>query len=412
MTASIRTQIGSILIVSGTEIGAGILALPILTAKLGFIGSLCIMLASWLVMTYTALLVADINLSLPEGTSFARMARSVLGIPGEVISWFSFLMLLYAVSVAYISAASSAFNQIVTAIPSKIFAVIFVIILGAVVLRGVKAVDILNRFLSACMIIVYLMVCILLLQNFNIANLFENDITTGIVVLSMPVMVASFTSHLIIPSLRSYLDSDPKILFKVLLIGSIIPLLLYLLWILSVLGAVPLFGPNGFEEGIFSKKVITSANIGDVLELLNNRVNQSMAHLSASIFSQFAVITSYLGVSISLYHFLMDSLSLHQIKSDVARISCCAMLTFFVPLVIVLFYPNLFIHALGYVGTCVVLLLVIIPTLMAFLLKSNPHTHWHYRISRSTSLMVIAFVYGLLVIACEVIKHLNIFPHS
>ena len=42
--------IGSILLIVGTSIGAGMLALPIATAQLGFGGSLILLFACWIVM--------------------------------------------------------------------------------------------------------------------------------------------------------------------------------------------------------------------------------------------------------------------------------------------------------------------------------------------------------------------------
>ena len=99
---SISKQFGSIMLIIGTEVGAGILALPIITAKLGFITGSFIMVCAWLIMTYTAILIADIAISMPVGTSFASMAKKILGRWGSVIAWIAFLMLMYTISVAYI----------------------------------------------------------------------------------------------------------------------------------------------------------------------------------------------------------------------------------------------------------------------------------------------------------------------
>ena len=46
------------LIVAGTTIGAGMLALPIASAGLGFTTALSLILITWALMTYTALLMA------------------------------------------------------------------------------------------------------------------------------------------------------------------------------------------------------------------------------------------------------------------------------------------------------------------------------------------------------------------
>jgi tyrosine-specific transport protein len=52
---------GGILLVAGSCIGAGMLALPILTGLSGFFPSLSILLASWAFMTFTGLLLVEVN---------------------------------------------------------------------------------------------------------------------------------------------------------------------------------------------------------------------------------------------------------------------------------------------------------------------------------------------------------------
>lgn len=53
--------LGSTLIIAGTTIGAGMLALPIASAGLGFSTSLIIMIAMWALMAYTALLMLELH---------------------------------------------------------------------------------------------------------------------------------------------------------------------------------------------------------------------------------------------------------------------------------------------------------------------------------------------------------------
>ena len=393
------------MIVIGTEIGAGILALPIITAKLGFLYSMLIMIASWCLMVYTALLVTDINLKMPEGTSFAKMAGKLLGRPGEIISWLSFLILLYAISIAYISAASSAFSNMIPSLSQHSFAVIFVLVFSVFVLKGVGAVDVFNRLLVSVKLIIFLLVCLTIAAYIHPVNLLGSRINTGIFLLSIPIIVTSFTSHLIIPSLRCYLDSDPKVLFRVLLIGSTVPLIMYTLWELVILGAVPLEGPSSFMGTIFSHKPdVRTVNIGDVLNLVSDKIDASTALISINAFSYLAIMTSYLGVSLALYHFILDSFGLQKLKSRVCRTGAGAILTFAVPLAIVLSYPDLFVRALGYVGVCVCILLVILPVAMVIKLNKMGIA-LTYKISSVKWGWAAAIIAAVGVISAEILSH-------
>ncbi len=399
MAVSIRKQIGSTMIVVGTEIGAGVLALPILTAKLGFLFSIILMVISWITMTYSALLVADINLTMPEGTSFGKMSRNLLGRPGEVVSWLSFLFLLYAIIVAYISAASSAFSFLLPMLNQQWFAVIFVSVLGFCVLKGIGAVDVINRYLLSVKLVFFLLVCLTFFAYIHPVNLLASNLNQGIILLALPVIISSFTSHIIVPSLRTYLESDAKALFRVLVIGSTIPLILYVLWEVCLLGTIPLTGPHSFMEAVFAHKSVTEANIADILAVVSNKINSPYVRFSINAFSDISVMTSFLGVAMSLYHFLIDSIGLRN-KSNLYKISVAGTLTLVIPLVIVLLNPNLFVRVMGYVGVSIAVLVIIMPVLMVRKLCAK-NIQLHYRISSMKIMWFIIFLVGCLVIVFE-----------
>ena len=49
--------VGSTLIIAGTALGGGMLALPLASAGLGFYPAAFLIIANWALMTYTALLM-------------------------------------------------------------------------------------------------------------------------------------------------------------------------------------------------------------------------------------------------------------------------------------------------------------------------------------------------------------------
>lgn len=60
--------IGATLLISGTMLGAGMLALPLVSAGMGF-GYACLTLfLIWMLMTYTGLMLLEVCLSFPKAT--------------------------------------------------------------------------------------------------------------------------------------------------------------------------------------------------------------------------------------------------------------------------------------------------------------------------------------------------------
>ena len=403
MSSSFTKQLGCIMIFTGTEIGAGILALPIITAKLGFIISSIIMLSVWAVMTYTNFLIADISLSMPRGSSFVSISRKYLGLVGSCITWIVFLILMYCISIAYISAASSAFFSLFPFISQTFWAVIFVTFLGFIIITGIIIVDLINRILLAIKLFFLILVCLIFCKDISLQNLLVIPIDLKeTLCIAIPIITTSFTAHVIVPSLTEYLNKDAKMLFNVILYGSIIPLILYVFWLSSILGVLPLDGPVSFMESIFNNVDIKSANIGNVLDLLKEKKDTTIAQMSVNIFTDISVMTSYLGVGLALYHFNVDSYRLNRLSKK-NSILIGIILTFFIPLLINTFNNNLFITAIGYVGICVAILLLIIPSLIAFVLFKEKY-QFHYKINNFPILWIISLLTGISIIIIHFIN--------
>jgi len=395
VSVSLNRQIGSIFIVIGTEVGAGILALPILIAHIGFILGCLIMLIAWALMTYTALLLCEVNLALEDGASFAGMAQRLLGWVGQTITWLSFLILLYTIMVAYISAAGSSFNTVIP-LGQHMISLVFVIIFGSLVVIGTIMVDWANRILLSIKLLLLLFVCVVLTPSIQFGHLLPSFFNEHIILVALPVFVTSFTSHLIIPPLRTYLKSDAKALARSVIIGSIIPLVLYIIWITGILGVIPYTGENSFAV-LFAKG--TQANVGDILNLMRSNLHNEVFYAPVSWFSNISVTTSFLGVSLALYYFLIDGLKLRKLPALQKNI-IATLLTFTIPLLVVWFYPNAFIKALGYVGLCCAVLLIVLPVFMIRKLKQQGH---QFKISyiNNDLFLYTALILGIIVILIQ-----------
>lgn len=397
---SLNRQIGSIFVVVGTEVGAGVLALPILIAKTGFLIGSVIMLCAWLLMTLTAIMLCELVTIFPNGTSFAGMAKGLLNSFWQFVVWVSFLALLYTIIVAYISAASSTFSVSFDINP-KLISLIFVTILGLFVVLGVSYVDWLNRLLLSLKLLSLLFVCLVLMPHIKLDYVGSMLLDEKSILISIPVLVTAFTSHLVIPTLRTYLDSNLKVLLRVVIIGSIIPLILYFIWIIGVIGVIPHTGDNSFMT-LFKAK--SETNIGDILLLLKHYLNSSMLYFPISVFSNISVTTSFLGVALSLFYFIIDAFKLnklHQYNKNIVA----SIFTFLLPLLVVYLIPDVFLHALSYVGLCCLVLLVIVPIVMVFKLKQNHHKFQIKFISNNIFLFIL-LVCGLLSIFIQLYVNL------
>ena len=94
---------GATLLVTGTAIGAGMLALPVLTGPSGFIPSLLVYIFCWLLMAGTGLLFLELTLWMGPEANIVSMAGRMLGSGGKFFAWVVYLYLFYSLTVAYVA---------------------------------------------------------------------------------------------------------------------------------------------------------------------------------------------------------------------------------------------------------------------------------------------------------------------
>ena len=143
---------GSTLIIAGTTIGAGMLALPLASAGIGFSTSLIIMLGLWALMAFTALLMLELHQYADSSATLHTLAKQILGQKGKWVASFAMLFLFYSLCAAYIAGGGAQFGDRLTEwfgldISGSTSTIIFTLIVTMVVTVGTGTVDKVNRVL-------------------------------------------------------------------------------------------------------------------------------------------------------------------------------------------------------------------------------------------------------------------------
>src|ERR1700677_2935169 len=94
--------VGGTLLVTGTSIGVGMLALPVATASGGFIPSLAIYLLCWIFMLGTGLLILEACIWMPKDANLITLSSRLLGKWGRRCCWVLYLFLFSCLMVAHI----------------------------------------------------------------------------------------------------------------------------------------------------------------------------------------------------------------------------------------------------------------------------------------------------------------------
>ncbi len=386
--------LGSVLLIVGTSIGAGMLGLPIAAAQLGFFGSLLLLFVCWFVMTAGALLILEVNLWLPQNTNLITMAKVTMGPMGQVISWITYLLLLYSLLCAYIVGGSDLLHHFLEMrdihIPIWVSSILFTSIFGFVVYFGIRSVDYVNRGLMFFKLGAYFILVILMAPFVSMDKLADGDFHYLTSASAMTVTTTAFGFAIIIPSLRQYFAGDIKKLKIAIIVGSLIPLICYIAWDAVIMGIIPLNG----EHSLFSI-LHSTGSTGNLVGTLDAAVEKSSVKFFIKIFTSICVLTSFLGVSLCLTDFLADGL--HLEKKGMSNILIHG-ITFIPALMIALYFPNIFIQALSHAGIYATILLILLPACMAWNGRYRCAIATGYRVPGGKFILILMIIFSLFLI--------------
>lgn len=346
--------LGGLLLVAGSAIGAGMLGIPLVTGVYGFLPSLVVFFFCWIFMSSTALLLLEANLFAGKDSNIITMAEKSLGVFGKFVSFSVYLFLIYSMLVAYVDASGGIikdfvfqkFNMIVS--PSW-GSVIFTFLFGFCIFLGTFVVDRLNRLLMLGLIITY--VAVIFMGKNYIHSDFLQHRAWKFSLLAIPVVITSFGYHNVIPTLTSYLKGNRRKMIAVVLLGGAIPLIIYILWEVLILGVVPY---SFFAKSPTFEKVISFIPYRSIT-------------LWVQYFAFFAIVTSFLAQALALLDFLRDAL---RLKKNLSTRFGLLFLVLLPPLALALTFPGIFIKALGLVGGfAAIILFALIPTFMVWDLR-------------------------------------------
>ena len=410
---SVGKFVGCIMLVIGSSIGAGILALPVATAGPGFVFSIMTVFPFWILLTATGLLIIEINLALPkEACSYSSMAEKTLGGGGKVVTWIAFLFLLYSTVAMYMAGETALIVDSLelllhNRIPNWTASTLFTLALGMAVFWSTAAVDHFNRSFLSIKGVLLIATLTLILPQIDISTLIASHNTgqAKYLLAAAPVFITIFNFHFVIPSLRIYIGDKSKELKWILIIGTSVSLIIYLLWILATLGTVP---PTGGNNSFATLSQSEHASLGDFIKLITAVLNNKWVTTSINSFFNISMTTSFLGASLGLFDFLADGFK--RPNTRLGRLQTAG-LTFIPPFIFTLFYPDGFRIGMNYAASFIAILFIVFPAIMVCRLRKNKKLKSPYRSIFGTRLSIIIIVIlGVVLSILPILTNLRLLP--
>ncbi len=391
------TVIGSALILAGTAIGAGMLALPLVSASTGLIPVIILFLVTAFFAVISALYAFEANVAIKPGCNLYTMASRTLGRIGKVLSAIAPLGLFYALMSAYFSGGGSLLVQYVQVAvpgaPSQLCVILFALIAGAFVYYSTRAVDLINRIFFSLMIITFILALISLAPSVRYESMTHStNVGYFSLMAALPVIFTSFGYHGGIPSIIIYQRKQLAHIPLIFLLATLIPLTVYTLWLIAVMGILP-------ETTLLQ----VSQSSGATAHLISALSRDDDMHTILYLFSDLALLTSVLGVALGLFDYLANLLL--RADTRIHRLQT-ALVTFIPPVIFAIMFPDGFVAALGYAAIALAILAILLPTAMVYVLRKNKEYKNSFRAPGGVVLMSLCFLFGCIVILSQLISRL------
>lgn len=330
---------------AGTIVGAGILGIPYVLAKGGFVyGSLliCFLGAAFVLLN---LYSGEMILRTKGNFQLTGYIGKYLGKWGKWLMTLAMVFGIYGALTAFLigegQVLKSIFGEptflaslsfiptiILTLLQTHFYSLIFFTIASLIIYHGVKAAGEVELIIISILIFIVFLIGILSFGNINISNF--NTFNPASFFLPYGVILFSFMGIAAVPEINEQFGKNKKDFKKAIIVGSIVPLILYFLFSLIVVGIV---GLGNFELLSANERIATVA-----LSVYSG----SFLGLLANIFAVFTMFTTFLTLAIALIGVYEYDYKLNK--------QLALALTLIVPLILALGNLTTFISALAFVG--------------------------------------------------------------
>ncbi len=313
--------------ISGSIIGVGFFSLPYIALKTGIFVMLFYLVILTALVLFLHLIFAKISLKTPDFKRFPGFVGYFFGKKWELVAFFTAIFGLFGVQLAYLIVGGHFLTVILQPMLGGSFLIylfFYFLILSAIIFWGTNSISKIEFWALALLTILLLMIFFRGLYYIDFKNfLIPSSGNFSDFFLPYGAILFSLWGTGLIPEVEEMLKGRKKLLFKVVAISTIIPAVLYLLFIFLILG-------------ITGSQTTESALVG-LKTFFNNG---------------FALLAIFIGVVTTFGAFIANGLYLkkmfiYDMKLNKLAASC---LTCFAPIMLFLLGFDSFIPLISFIG--------------------------------------------------------------
>jgi tyrosine-specific transport protein len=220
----------------GTAIGAGFLGAPYVISKSGFLPGLAWLLFVAVFMLFVKLYLGEVILRTHGNHQLAGYAGRYLGKTGKMLMFFAMLFGIYSALIAYLIGEGQSLSYVLLGSTnlSFYFSLFFWLLMSFLTFIGLRA---LKKYEKIAMFIVLgfvFLIAIFYFKDVRVENL--NYVNSDNLFIPFGVVLFSMLAFSAIPEVERILAGQEKLMKKVIFFGVLIPFVVYLIFMIIVVG--------------------------------------------------------------------------------------------------------------------------------------------------------------------------------
>ena len=346
-----KKQLGAVALLAGTAIGSGMLSVPLVLARYGLWFSCLLTIAFIWVAYFSSIIRAELNIYSRADYALKDVGLHYSGMVAAQIGSISLKLLSYSLIAAYLHGLASLI-KVVWDVDARFIIIAVASVTMILLYFSNHLIEKINKVLFIILISAFILVTLGLLIKSGIteAKIPEaQKLTVNSFALALPIVFTSFGFQGSLHSLTKFVNNDRKIIKKACLFGSVIPAIVYIIWICSTILIVYTGNPV-----LFVQMVEGNVEISEMVMCISHISEIPHLKMMFWFISLLAISTSIIGVGIAVF----DEWNIKRGKAISSAITI-------VPSALVaIFVPNAFIKILGVSGMILVILAIFLPVFL------------------------------------------------
>lgn len=324
----------------GSALGAGILALPVITSLGGYLPSVIWSLLVAAALGTTGHLLAKRAIELGDDVHLASLCRRFLGPIFAQVVLVMIAVHYGSLLVAYCSVGSSLIGECLRVqhyTSPHWGALSYLAIISFLCLLKPKSFLRTNLIMTALLVVIYIGIIATGWDLVEVSRLTTCQLSSSL--WTLPIFYSAFGFHSVIPSMCRFCDYEPKLVKRALWLSVACIWLIVMFWQTLVMGSVDLAD---------LRKVLDVG--GPATAALSQFSRRPSISILSNLFAFLAIVTSHTGVVFALRDYGLDFFRSTRKNSSKGLFRATTAGLLFVPMMGALRFPHIFETALTFSG--------------------------------------------------------------